>query len=286
MESKYAEQANQLRARCGELLKSVDGGDMDFATLAREQSDCPLSKAKDGLMADVTRETSPMAFAQHAFETEAGKFSPVFTSPLGAHFLQVESRGRNDEGDTTVTVRTILLAYEIEGVGVREPDGARQGALQGLRDRSLRSHVRPAPPADAKVTKKFGMGPGSRKAPPRPPRPKVATTTTTASASPPSAADLRRPPKRTTTGRIPRGIRPPSYPPAPRSPGPSRTDIRPCRRHPLRTSHVRAPATGTPHPSMPTNSTFSFHPSKNGTEAKGSNPFTVPTRCFFALCST
>lgn len=77
----------QAKAKAEDLLKKVKGG-ADFATVAKESSDCP-SKAQGGDLGLFTRDKMVKPFADAAFAMKVGDISDLVESPFGYHIIKV-----------------------------------------------------------------------------------------------------------------------------------------------------------------------------------------------------
>ncbi|MCX5645279.1 MAG: peptidylprolyl isomerase [Phycisphaerae bacterium] len=77
----------QAKAKAEDLLKKVKGG-ADFATVAKENSDCP-SKAQGGDLGLFTRDKMVKPFADAAFAMKVGEISGLVESPFGYHIIKV-----------------------------------------------------------------------------------------------------------------------------------------------------------------------------------------------------
>ncbi len=86
-----AEQRQQARQKAVALRARIKGGE-DFATVARESSDDPGSKASGGLLPWMAKGQSVPPFEQAAFALEPGQLSDVVESPFGFHVLRLEEK--------------------------------------------------------------------------------------------------------------------------------------------------------------------------------------------------
>ncbi len=75
--------------RAKELLARVKGGE-DFASLARQFSEDPLTKEKGGDLGFFPQHPTPLA--QAAFHLQDGEVSEIIESPYGLHILKVTGR--------------------------------------------------------------------------------------------------------------------------------------------------------------------------------------------------
>jgi peptidyl-prolyl cis-trans isomerase C len=87
----------QARAKAEDLLKKVKGG-ADFATVAKESSDCP-SKAQGGDLGLFSRDKMVKPFADAAFAMKVGDISDLVESPFGYHIIKVTEH--HDPNQTT-----------------------------------------------------------------------------------------------------------------------------------------------------------------------------------------
>jgi peptidyl-prolyl cis-trans isomerase C len=87
----------QAKAKAEDLLKKVKGG-ADFATVAKESSDCP-SKAQGGDLGLFTRDKMVKPFADAAFAMKVGEISDLVESPFGYHIIRVTEH--HDPNQTT-----------------------------------------------------------------------------------------------------------------------------------------------------------------------------------------
>ena len=95
--------AEDIRAR---LLKGED-----FATLAKELSDCPSGKRDGGNLGSFGKGAMVPEFEKAAFEQKVNDIGPVVKTPFGYHIIKVTAR---DEGAGTVTASHILVASKAE----------------------------------------------------------------------------------------------------------------------------------------------------------------------------
>ncbi len=87
----------QAKAKAEDLLKKVKGG-ADFATVAKESSDCP-SKAQGGDLGLFARDKMVKPFADAAFAMKVGEISGLVESPFGYHIIKVTEH--HDPNQTT-----------------------------------------------------------------------------------------------------------------------------------------------------------------------------------------
>ncbi|MBN1816001.1 MAG: peptidylprolyl isomerase [Sedimentisphaerales bacterium] len=80
----------QARSRIEEILVKVKAGE-DFATLAKEHSDCP-SSAKGGDLDFFTKERMVPEFSEAAFSMKVGDVSGVVETKFGYHIIKVTDR--------------------------------------------------------------------------------------------------------------------------------------------------------------------------------------------------
>ena len=90
--------AKEARGKAADVLKRVQGGE-DFGALAKEFSDDPASKEKDGDLGWFGRARMVKEFADAAFALQPGQVSEVVESPFGYHIIKVTER-RTDKGRT------------------------------------------------------------------------------------------------------------------------------------------------------------------------------------------
>jgi peptidyl-prolyl cis-trans isomerase C len=84
------EQKAAAKAKAEGLLKQVKAGG-DFATLAKENSDCP-SKERGGDLGFFDRGTMVKEFADAAFAMKVGQVSDVVETQFGYHIIKVTDR--------------------------------------------------------------------------------------------------------------------------------------------------------------------------------------------------
>lgn len=106
-------------------LAQIEGG-ADFAELARELSDDPVSGQNGGDLGFFGREEMVPAFSEAAFATDTGELAPLTESPFGFHVIQVT--GARDEG---------TLALEEAREEIRQTLGVQQ-AQQRVLDEAQR----------------------------------------------------------------------------------------------------------------------------------------------------
>jgi len=85
----------EAEARIRELFQQLEGG-ADFAVLAREYSDDPVSGSDGGNLGWVSPGQMVPAFEQAMQEADVGEFKGPFRSQFGWHILQVEERRQKD----------------------------------------------------------------------------------------------------------------------------------------------------------------------------------------------
>jgi peptidyl-prolyl cis-trans isomerase C len=105
------------KAKIEGLKKQLDAG-ADFATLAKENSDCP-SGQKGGDLGEFTHGQMVKAFDDAAFSQEVGKVGPIIETPFGFHVIKVTAKSPAQEakGDApakpeSVTASHILVKTE------------------------------------------------------------------------------------------------------------------------------------------------------------------------------
>lgn len=116
--NKKLDAVNAERKKKIESLKAQLDGGADFATLAKENSDCP-SKEKGGDLGEFTHGQMVKAFEEAAFSQEIGKVGNVVQSPFGYHLIKVtakspavEAKGDQPAKPETVTASHILIKTE------------------------------------------------------------------------------------------------------------------------------------------------------------------------------
>ncbi|MBN1124373.1 MAG: peptidylprolyl isomerase [Sedimentisphaerales bacterium] len=80
----------QARGRIEEILAKVKAGE-DFATLAKENSDCP-SSARGGDLDFFTKERMVPEFSDAAFQMKVGDVSDIVETKFGYHIIKVTDR--------------------------------------------------------------------------------------------------------------------------------------------------------------------------------------------------
>ena len=102
------------RQKAEDLLKRVRAGE-DFATLAKEFSEDPGSRAQGGDLGWFSRGEMVKEFEDAAFALKEGEVSGVVESPFGYHIIKVEEHRRqmNDANNVVeqVHARHILVLY-------------------------------------------------------------------------------------------------------------------------------------------------------------------------------
>ncbi|MFP2907272.1 SurA N-terminal domain-containing protein [Pyxidicoccus sp. 3LFB2] len=86
-----AEQKAQAKAKAEALRKDIAGG-KDFATVARESSEDPGSKARGGDLGWVERGSWEPALADVAFALKAGEVTQPVETKFGVHLVKVEEK--------------------------------------------------------------------------------------------------------------------------------------------------------------------------------------------------
>jgi peptidyl-prolyl cis-trans isomerase C len=146
----------QAKAKAEELLKKVKEG-ADFATLAKENSDCP-SKVKGGDLELFPRGKMVKPFEDAAFALKVGEVSDLVESPFGYHIIKVTEH--HDPNQITFEEAKADLMAQLTA---RSQQEALNKYLQSLR-------------VAAKVVYAAGNEPAAPKPPsaPRPSAPKLA----------------------------------------------------------------------------------------------------------------
>ena len=110
----------KAKARILEIQKKLKAGDIEFADLARESSDCP-SKARGGDLDYFGRVGMDFWFTQSAYGLEVGEVSDVVESTFGYHLIKVTAV---EEGDTRAQDRVrashILALYTPNQMELRQ----------------------------------------------------------------------------------------------------------------------------------------------------------------------
>ncbi len=86
-----AEQKAQAKAKAEALRKEIEGG-KDFATVAKESSEDPGSKARGGDLGWVERGSWEPALANVAFALKAGEVTQPVETKFGVHLVKVEEK--------------------------------------------------------------------------------------------------------------------------------------------------------------------------------------------------
>ncbi len=102
------------RARCRELLARLQAGE-DFATLAREASDDPLSAERGGAVGIFQRGPRDSLVKAAAFELEIGEVAGPIETSFALHIVQRLPPNELDPAmaeDVAARVRAILIAFD------------------------------------------------------------------------------------------------------------------------------------------------------------------------------
>lgn len=86
MRSSNARSQDEAKSEIARLQAELSSGGGDFATLARDYSDCP-SKAKGGDLGSFGRGQMVPAFEEAAFGLPVGGTSGVVETPFGYHLI-------------------------------------------------------------------------------------------------------------------------------------------------------------------------------------------------------
>jgi peptidyl-prolyl cis-trans isomerase C len=89
-QSATEEEKAAAKAKIEKLLKELKGG-ADFATLARENSDCP-SRVKGGDLGFFERGSMVKPFEDAAFGMQPGQMSDVVETQFGYHIIKITER--------------------------------------------------------------------------------------------------------------------------------------------------------------------------------------------------
>ena len=190
-----------VRAKAEDILRRVRAGE-DFATLAREFSEDPGSRAQGGDLGWFGRGVMVKPFEEAAFALKAGEVSGLVESPFGFHIVKLEERrGGQGGAPDEVHARHILVGYpapsDPTSPRMNPRDRARASVERDKRDLALdalaaRNHV--------SVPDDYPIGPGatSREIEQGVPRPSGETHASTKPAAQPQP---NAKPKATTPAR-------------------------------------------------------------------------------------
>ncbi len=94
-QSASGDDRKKARERAGEALKKIKSGE-DFAKLAGELSDDPVSKAKGGDLGFFEKGRMVKPFDEAAFALNPGEVSNIVETPFGYHIIKMDDRKKEE----------------------------------------------------------------------------------------------------------------------------------------------------------------------------------------------
>jgi parvulin-like peptidyl-prolyl isomerase len=128
------------KARAEAALARIRAGE-DFATVAREESDGPETRARGGLFTLFERGASDRLLKQAAFEARVGETVGPIETPIGYHLIQrvpVDGHPEDLRETTLVRVRAILISHDntpLGGISAQRPMEDAERLANEIRDR-------------------------------------------------------------------------------------------------------------------------------------------------------
>jgi len=126
------EQDAAARAKIEDLLKQLNEG-ADFATLARQNSNCP-SREKGGDLGYLSEEDMEPEFAKAAYKLEKGDISPIVKTKFGYHIIKLEDKLKDEPRELKEVedkIRGLLVDKDIEKKALKKAKNILKQLKQG-----------------------------------------------------------------------------------------------------------------------------------------------------------
>ncbi len=141
-EAETSPEAVKIKAKLEGIRSQVVSNKLSMADAAKQFSDCP-SKTQGGDLGLFTRNQMVPEFDQQAFALDIGKFSPVFKTQFGYHFLMVTEK----KPAGTVPFEEAAPRIKERLLGERRNDGIKRYVEELRKTAKIENFLPPPPPA-------------------------------------------------------------------------------------------------------------------------------------------
>ena len=145
-QAKSKEETERIRVKAEDLLKQIKAGG-DFASLAKQNSEDPGSKANGGDLGWVVRGQTVKNFENSAFSLKPNEISNLVTTEYGFHILQLQEK--QTAHLQTFDETKVQIAAELKKGSLNE-------RVQNLADQA-RAEVAKAPQNAEQIAQKLGL---------------------------------------------------------------------------------------------------------------------------------